>query len=263
MKEVYFPILQRKISISKTFLSIGSVDIYWYSVMIVIAILITVICMKKERKKYGIYYDDVLQLMTFLLPISLICARAYYIAFNLKYYITEPKQILNTRNGGLAIYGGILGGCCFILVYCKLKKINVLDIFDFICPYLALGQSIGRWGNFFNIEAYGKETNNFLRMGIIENNKYIEVHPTFLYESIATFLICIILFYHRNKRKYKGQLTLIYFISYCFVRMFIEEIRADALVFFGLKISQIVSILILVICVMIVIFKKYYKITNK
>lgn len=263
MKEVYFPILQRKFNISKTIVSIGNIDIYWYSVLIVIAIAIILICMKKEENRYGISYDEILYLMIFLLPISFICARIYYIIFNLKYYMINPSQMLNIRNGGLAIYGGIIGGGCFLLVYCKLRKINVFDVFDFLSPYLALGQSIGRWGNFFNIEAYGKETSNFLRMGIIENNKYIEVHPTFLYESVATLIICILLFRFRDKRKYKGQLILSYFICYCLIRTVIEEIRVDALTFLGVKISQIVSEIILIICIMIIIFKKYHKIINK
>lgn len=255
MREVVFPGLNLKVLFSNILFSIGNINIYWYSVLIVFSIIIALIGMKKENGKYGINYDDILQLLIFLIPISFICARIYYVIFKLGYYIKEPIQILNIRNGGLAIYGGIIGGILFILVYCKIKKINILNMLDFISPYLAIGQSIGRWGNFLNVEAYGSKTNNIFRMGIIENGKYIEVHPTFLYESIATLLIFLILMFFRNKRKYKGQLTLIYFTSYCFIRTSIEELRKDSLMIGVFRISQIVSIIIFVICFSVLFYK--------
>ena len=113
---------------------------------------------------------------------------------------------------------------------------------DYIAPGLALGQAIGRWGNFINQEAYGTQTNNCLRMGIIENGQYVEVHPTFLYESIATFLIFIILLLLSKKRKFRGEITYVYFILYSFVRFFIEGLRIDSLMFYQFRVSQLVSL---------------------
>lgn len=113
---------------------------------------------------------------------------------------------------------------------------------DYIAPSLALGQAIGRWGNFINQEAYGTQTNNCLRMGIIENGQYVEVHPTFLYESIATFLIFIILLLLSKKRKFRGEITYVYFILYSFVRFFIEGLRIDSLMFYQFRVSQLVSL---------------------
>lgn len=165
--------------------------------------------------------------------------------------------------GGLAIYGGVIGAIGAIAIYCKVKKIKVLDVLDYIAPYLALGQAIGRWGNFFNGEAHGTETTNFLRMGITENGNYIQVHPTFLYESVCTFIIFIILYKLRNKRKYRGQLTYLYFFLYGIARSIIEGFRTDSLMLGDLRISQILSIVLTIIFGAILLYKKVKKKNEK
>ena len=214
---------------------------------------------KKDDGKYNIKFDDILQLTIITLPISIICARVYYIIFNFSTYISNPIDIFNIHNGGLAIYGGIIGAIGTIAVYCKLKKINLFDMLDYLAPFLPLGQAIGRWGNFFNIEAYGAETTNILRMGIIENGKYIQVHPTFLYESVCTFVIFIVLYKTRNKREYSGQITLAYFFMYGIVRSIIEELRTDSLMLGSFKVSQVLSIVLSVVCGSILLYKRYNK----
>ena len=146
-----------------------------------------------------------MDLSLWLIPISIIFARAYYIVFTLDYFLLEPLQILNIRSGGLAIYGGIIGGVLTIFIFCKKRKISFLNMLDYIVPTLALGQAIGRWGNFFNVEAYGINCTNIFRMGILENGIYKEVHPTFLYESTVTFLLAIFLFQLQKKRKFKRR----------------------------------------------------------
>ena len=127
---------------------------------------------------------------------------------------------------------------------------------DYIVPFLPLGQAIGRWGNFFNGEAHGIETNSIFRMGIMENGTYIQVHPTFLYESICTFLIFIFLFVKRNKRNYQGELTYTYFFLYGIVRAFIEGLRTDSLMLGNIRISQMLSIILSIICGSILIYKR-------
>lgn len=194
--------------------------------------------------------------MLFVLPISIICARIYFIIFKLDYFIANPSEIFNIRNGGLAIYGGIIGAIVTIIVFCKKKKIKVLDVLDYIAPYLALGQAIGRWGNFFNGEAHGTQTQSFFRMGITENGNYIQVHPTFLYESVCTFIIFIILYKLRNKRKYEGQLTYIYFFLYGIARTIIEGFRTDSLMLGSFRISQILSIVLTIIFGSILLYKR-------
>lgn len=141
-------------------------------------------------------------------------------------------------------------------IFCKRKNIHILELFDYIVPSLAIGQSIGRWGNFFNVEAYGYETKIFCRMRIYNAGKYIEVHPTFLYESLVTFGIFVILQIIINKRKYSGELTVIYLMIYSFFRMIIEALRTDSLMLGNLRISQILSGVIFVTLLLVLTYKK-------
>lgn len=256
MKEIKFPGLGLEFNIKDIAFSIFGINIYWYAIIIVLAFVIGIIFCKKDDGKYGIKFDNVLELLLVLIPISIISARLYYVLFSLEYYLKNPLEIIDIKNGGLAIYGGIIGAVITIIIYCRIKKINFLDMFDYIVPYLALGQSIGRWGNFLNCEAYGTKTNSIFRMGIIENGNYIEVHPTFLYESICTFVIFIILFCMKNKRKYKGQLTYIYLALYGVIRAIIEGLRTDSLMLFNFRVSQILSVLLLLVFFVILIYKK-------
>ena len=206
---VTFPSLGLEFNINRVAFSIFEIDIYWYAILIVSAILIAFLILKINDKKCNIDYKDILDLSIFLIPISIICARLYYVVFDLDYFLKNPSQIFNIRDGGLAIYGGIIGGVITCYIFCKKKNIKFLDLLDYLVPCLALGQAIGRWGNFVNVEAYGTKTDNFFRMGILENGKYIEVHPTFLYESISTFIIFIILMFMTKRRKFAGELTYI------------------------------------------------------
>lgn len=259
MREIIFPSLNLKFQINSIAIKIGNISIYWYAIFIVFAILIALYLCKKDDGKYGISFQTILEIFIFAIPISILTARLYYVIFRLDYYIKYPYKILEIQNGGLAIYGGILGGIIIIYLYCKKKKISKLDIFDYIAPYIALGQAIGRWGNFFNLEAYGTETKNFLRMGILEKGKYIEVHPTFLYESIGDFFIFILLLYISKNRKYKGQITYMYFILYGTIRMLIESFRSDSLMLGNYKVSQVVSIIIVVLFGSILMYKDNIK----
>lgn len=244
------------LKINKVAISLFGINIYWYAIFIVIAFILGILLCKKDDGKYNIKFDDVLELLLFVIPISIISARLYFILFKLDYYIQNPNEILGIRNGGLAIYGGIIGAILTIVLFCKKKNINILDMCDYIVTYLPLGQAIGRWGNFFNSEAHGIETNSLFRMGIMENGNYIQVHPTFLYESICTFIIFVILFAKKDKRKYTGQLTYIYFFLYGIIRAFIEGLRTDSLMLGNFKISQILSIILSIVCGSILIYKR-------
>ena len=250
MNIIKFPMLNLTMNINNIAFSIGGVSIYWYAIFITLAIAIAMLIFKKRDGLYGIKYADIIDLAILIIPISIISARLYYIIFyNAKYYLENPIQILNIRTGGLAIYGGIIGGIITCIVFCKKRKIELLNLLDFMAPALALGQAIGRWGNFVNVEAYGTETTLPWRMGIYELGEYIEVHPTFLYESIATFILFIILIRIKDKRKFKGQLTYMYFIGYGFVRMIIEGLRTDSLMLGPIRVSQALSAVLLIIAI--------------
>lgn len=256
MHEIKFEGLGLHFNVNSVAFKIGNISVYWYAIFIVFAFALGILLCRKDDGKYKIKFDDILELFVFMLPISIICARIYYIIFNIKPFINNPSEIFNIRNGGLAIYGGIMGAIGTIIIYCKIKKIKVLNVLDYIAPFLPLGQSIGRWGNFFNGEAHGYQTNNFLRMGIVENGQYIQVHPTFLYESICNFIIFIVLFRLRNKRKYEGQLTYIYFLLYGISRTIIEGLRTDSLMIGNFRVSQILSIVLALVFGMILLYKK-------
>lgn len=255
MKEIVFPSLALNLNINSIAFRIFEIDIYWYSILIVIAFIVGILFCKKDDGKYEIKFDDILELFVIIIPISIVCARIYFILFKLEHYIQNPIEIFDIRDGGLAIYGGIIGAVITIILYCKKKKISALDIMDYIVPYLALGQAIGRWGNFFNVEAHGGETTSIFRMGIIENSQYIEVHPTFLYESIICFIIFLFLYFKRNKRQYKGQLTYIYFVLYGFERAIIEGLRTDSLMLGNFRISQLLSIIFCITFSIVLIYK--------
>ena len=247
MKEITFPGINLNLKLNSVAINIFEIHIYWYAIFIVVAIGIGLLLCKKDEGKYNIKFEDILTMILIVIPIAIICARLYYVIFRLDYYTNNPLEIINIRDGGLAIYGGIIGGATTVLVYSRLKKFNFLDLLDYIVPYLALGQAIGRWGNFFNQEAFGIETKSILRMGIIENSKYIEVHPTFLYESICNLVIFVILHLIKNKRSYKGQILYIYLTLYGFVRFVIEGIRADSLMIGNFRVSQLLSIILFVV----------------
>ena len=253
MNQIIFPLINLKLNINPVAFTIFGIEIYWYAVIIVCAMITAILLYKKQDGLYGIKFNEILDIVIYTIPISIISARLYYILFNLKYYIENPKSIFAIRNGGLAIYGGLIGGATTIYIITKIKKINILNILDYMVPGIALAQSIGRWGNFVNIEAYGAETKIPWRMGIYEAGKYLEVHPTFLYEAICTFIIFLVLAKMQNKRKYKGQITALYLILYGIARMVIETFRADSLMLGNIRISQMVSIIVIIIGISIIL----------
>lgn len=245
MNNVKFPGINLELNIPRTSGVILGIEIYNYAICIVIGILVALFLCKISKEKFDIKYDEVLENCIIGLIFGVIGARLYYILFNLNYYLKNIWEILNFRDGGLAIYGGLILGGIAIIINCKRKNIDILQFLDFIVPYIAIAQSIGRWGNFFNIEAFGIETNNFFRMGIQTVEKgYMEVHPVFLYESIATFIIFCLLKKLQKKRKYKGQILLYYCLFYSGVRTVLEGLRTDSLMLFNVRISQILSIII-------------------
>ncbi len=253
MNVVTFPGLNLSFEVSKIAFSILGISVYKYAVCIVLGIVLALILCKVAKQKFDIKYNDVLVCTVLAIIFGTIGARLYYIIFNLDYYSQNVSEIFNFRSGGLAIYGGLILGGLAILVYCKARKINTLNFFDYVIPYVAVAQCIGRIGNFFNIEAYGTQTTSILRMGINSAEGYIEVHPVFFYECIATLLIFIGLKILQNHRKFDGQIITIYCLSYSGIRFFLEGIRADSLMLFNFRVSQIVSLIVFIISLIVLI----------
>ena len=232
--------------------------IRWYGIIIASGVLVAFFVSYLLAKKKGLDFDIITDGFLWSFPFAIIGARLYYVAFEYKNYHSFI-DVINIRNGGMAIHGGLIGGLLVAYIFTWVKKINFFEYIDVIIPGVILAQAIGRWGNFFNAEAHGIETTSFFRMGLIENGRYIEVHPTFLYESIACLCIFIILYILKNKRKYKGQITYTYLALYGLIRAFIEGLRTDSLMIGNFRISQVLSTILFVGFGSIIIIKNIKK----
>ncbi len=258
---VYFPGLNLCLKINPIAFNLLGMDIYYYAICIVGGIVVALLLCYQSKEKFGVDFNFVLESLIIAIVIGVIGARIYYVVFHWKNRPMALVELFNFRNGGLAIYGGLLAGGLVIFERCRKFKVNCLDFLDCIVPFIALAQAIGRWGNFFNIEAYGPETSNLFRMGISTLQGYKEVHPTFLYESIATMMIFIGLRNLQKKRKFKGQIFYLYLFFYAGIRMLIEGLRSDSLMLGNFRISQVLSIAIFVVSG-IMLLKKIKKYTD-
>lgn len=231
----------------------------WYGILITTGMILGFLVSESLiDEKHNLTKDQFLDFFLILIPISVVTTRLYYVIFyDLEYYLANPIQILNFRQGGMAIHGGIIGGLITTLIYCKKKNINVFYLLDILAPGLSLGQAIGRWGNFINQEAHGGPTD--LPWGIMVDG--VKVHPTFLYESIVTFSLFIFLyfFFKNKKRKFNGQSFAIYSIVYSTARFFIEGLRTDSLYLGSFRVAQLVSILGIVLGLIILRVQKNSK----
>ena len=251
---------------NRTILSIGNFHIYCYSVLIATGIIIGLYLLMKEASKQNISKDTVIDIAFYTIIWGIIGARIYYVIFNIKPYLSNPLSILYVWEGGLAIYGGIIGGLITLAYQTKKKNIALGKLTDMIVPSLILAQAIGRWGNFFNQEAHGgivtleflKKIHipNFIIKGMYINGNYY--HPTFFYESLWCLLGFILLIIIRRllKNSKDGTLTFIYLIWYGIGRFFIEGLRTDSLYLGIFRISQIVSIVIIIIGIIGLIYNK-------
>ncbi len=234
---------------------LGFVQIYWYSVMLFIGFLLGGYLLLREARRFGISEEFIINLFFYTIPIAIIGARLYYVAFNWDLYADNPINALKIWEGGLAIHGGIIFGLIFIIIYTKKHSYNIVKILDMTAVGLIVGQIIGRWGNFFNSEAHGPATTletlknihipDFIIEGMNINGIYY--HPTFLYESLWNLIGLIIMLIIRRTKNIKiGQITGFYLIWYGIGRFFVESMRTDSLMFKDFKVAQIVSILFIV-----------------
>lgn len=255
MNVVSFPGIGIDFEVPKIAFTVLGVDIYMYAVCIVVGIIVAMIFCKFSEDNYYINFECVIEIMLLAIVFGIIGARLYYVIFNFSQYAENLGKIFDLRDGGLALYGGFIAGTFIIVKFSKKYKVSPIEFLDYIVPFVALAQCIGRWGNFFNVEAYGIQTTSLLRMGINTVNGYMEVHPMFLYESAATLIIFFILRNLQSKRKFPGQILYSYLVLYSGVRMFLEGLRADSLMFLGIRISKVLSIIVFV-CASIILLKK-------
>ncbi|ABW18912.1 prolipoprotein diacylglyceryl transferase [Alkaliphilus oremlandii] len=219
--------------------TIFGIEVAWYGILISMGILFGIGIATYRAKKEGLYNDVIIDLSLIAVPVAIVGARAYYVIFSWDYYAKHPEQILNIRQGGLAIHGAIIGGVLVGYLFSRYKKIKFWTLADICAPSIILGQAIGRWGNYANQEAHGGPTN--LPWAIEVNG--VRVHPTFLYESIWNFIVFCFLSYYSGKKKYNGEIFILYIILYSVARFFIEGLRTDSLMIGPLRVAQVISII--------------------
>ncbi len=245
-------------------IKIGSFSIYWYSLCILTAFTLGFILVSLEIKRHrSINKNFLYDYFFYLVPLVIIGARLYYVLFEWNYYKNDLLEILKVWNGGLAIHGGVIVGIIYTYLYCKRKGVNPFRFMDIAVPSLVLGQAIGRWGNFFNQEAYGpvvslsKLKSMHIPSFIIDGMKIdgLYHHPTFFYESLTCFICFVILILLRKfyKKLNVGTSCGIYFIIYGVERFFVESLRQDSLMLGSIKIAQLVSIIGIVLGIIFIV----------
>ena len=239
---ISFPFLGLELNPPRSF-SVGPLTIYYYGLIIAVGLVLAVMYCSRRSKEFGITEDDLLDGVLWVTPFAILCARAYYCAFAWHEFADDPISVLYIWNGGIAIYGGVIGAVLGVTVFCKIKKLKVTTVLDLVLLGFLIGQSLGRWGNFFNREAFGAETDSFFRMGLYnmvtgETGYY---HPTFLYESVWNAVGFVLLHLFSKRRSFDGQVALCYAAWYGLGRCMIEGLRVDSLWWGPFRVSQLLA----------------------
>ena len=225
-------------------IQIGPFSLHIYGLLIGLGLMLAVLYGWRRSKEFGIKTDDITDGVLWVVPFAILCARAYYCIFEWEaQFADDPISVLYIWNGGLAIYGGVIGAVIGVAVFCYFKKIKLPALLDLVLLGFLIGQSIGRWGNFFNREAFGAETEVFIRMGLKSafTGEVTYHHPTFLYESLWNAAGFVLLHFLSKKRQYDGQIALGYVLWYGLGRTFIEGLRTDSLYWGDFRVSQILA----------------------
>ena len=276
--DIWFPNLGIELfNVSRVAFSIFGFSIYWYAVLIILGILTAYAAALIEVRRTGQRREDYTDILVVGLPFVLVGLRLFYVIFNWELFRDNPLRIITgIREGGLAIFGGIIVSIIVVYVFSIRRKLNVWLVLDVGAPSFALGQAIGRWGNFINLEAFGGFTDNLFAMRIVRdqtnmpltpeilantvlynNVEYIQVHPTFLYESLWSFGLFAILTIYRPRKKFNGQIFWLYLLGYGFGRFFIESLRTDQLLMGSVPVSQAMAALLVVSAVIAMALQKF------
>lgn len=232
--------------------------IYFYGVIIALGLILAVTYGLRRSKQFGLKQDDILDGVLWIVPFAVICARAYYCIFEWdNLYADNPVSVFYIRDGGLAIYGGVIGAAIGIVVFSKIKKLSLGALLDLVSLGFLIGQSVGRWGNFINREAFGAETGVFWRMGLVINGQQGYYHPTFLYESLWNVIGFIALHFLSKKRQYDGQIALGYVAWYGLGRAMIEGLRTDSLYLGPFRVSQLLAALSCAAAVIVLVVQAF------
>ena len=224
-------------------IEIGPLSFHVYGLIIALGLMLAILYGWRRCKQFGIKTDDITDGVLWVVPVAVIFARLYYCIFQWETYAKDPLSILYIWEGGLAIYGGVIGAVLGVAVYAHFKKIKLPALLDLVLLGFLIGQAIGRWGNFFNREAFGAETEIFIRMGLKDatTGEVTYHHPTFLYESLWNTVGFVLLHFLSKKRQYDGQIALGYVLWYGLGRTLIEGLRTDSLMWGPVRVSQILA----------------------
>ena len=257
---ISFPSLGIEVNPGRT-LALGPLTIHYYGLIIAIGLMLAVVYACRRCSQFGIKQDDLLDGVLWVTPFAILCARAYYCIFSWADYAENPISVLYIWNGGLAIYGGVLGAVAGILLLCRIKKIKIGALLDMVALGFLIGQSIGRWGNFVNREAFGAATDSFFRMGLYNTvtGAWEYYHPTFLYESVWNAVGFVLLHVLSKHRKYDGEIALGYVAWYGLGRCLIEGLRMDSLYWGSVRVSQLLAGICFLAVVIFLVYDKIFR----
>ncbi len=239
------------------YFKVGPLTIHWYGVIIATGFLLAVLYCAHRAEEFGLTSDNVFDVILLGVPLGIICARIYFCAFHWDLFRDDPISVLYIWEGGLGMYGVIFGAVLATVIYCRWKKLSILAFLDMVVFGFIIGQTMGRWGNFMNREAFGYETDIFCKMGLTQNGVTYYVHPTFLYESLWNLVgFTFMHFWSKKHRRYDGQVLLVYLAWYGCGRMLIEGLRTDSLYLWGtdIRVSQLVSFILLLASAAILVY---------
>ena len=256
--EISFPSLGIAIDPPRS-IDIGPLSIHFYGMIIAMGLVLAVVYACRRSKQFGLKEDDVLDGVLWVTPFAILCARLYYCIFSWEHYADNPIRLLYIWEGGLAIYGGVLGAAIGVTVLCRIKHIKLPAMLDIVSIGFLIGQSMGRWGNFFNREAFGAETESFLRMGLMNGytGTVTYYHPTFFYESAWNAVGFLLLHFFSKKRRYDGQVALLYAAWYGLGRAFIEGLRTDSLYWGPFRVSQLLAAVSCIVAVSVLLYQQF------
>ena len=256
--EISFPAIGLTID-PPQLLEVGPLKLHFYGLVIALGLMLAVMYALRRSKEFGLRDDDILDGVLWVTPFAILCARAYYVIFQWnELYADDPISALYIWQGGLAIYGGVIGAAIGVIVFCRVRKIKVSTVLDLVSMGFLIGQAMGRWGNFFNREAFGAETDVLWKMGLMNTRgEVMYVHPTFLYESLWNFCGLVILHFASKKRKYDGQIALGYCAWYGLGRAIIEGLRSDSLYWGPFRVSQLLAAVSCVAAVTVLVWNLF------
>ena len=245
MGAISFPNLGIEIDPGRVAFTLFGKEIYWYGIIIALGFILAVTYAMVRAKQFGLNDDNILDMLFAAVPTAIVCARLYYCVFYWELYADNPVSILYIWEGGLAIYGGIIGAVLAVVIFGKCKKLPIGPMVDIGGLGLRIGQMVGRWGNFMNREAHGSVTDSFFKMGLADASGAVTYyHPTFLYESVWNLVGFVLLHFYSKRRKFDGEVFVLYVAWYGLGRAWIEGLRTDSLYLFGtgIRVSQLLAI---------------------